>query len=152
MIFLYISCFIHDNPSLTLRLPLPSPPLLSRRLPHWHIPSASCSVSSSLFTCKTEVCLYTYDFFLPLTLSVLVSHSMSQLNLYAVPYTRSQAPSELVPDVEIHSDTTAFNTGLNNRDMFHGKRRCVVCGERSRHLLERCHIIGRKDLDAVCHL
>ncbi|KAI0004450.1 hypothetical protein BJV74DRAFT_807376 [Russula compacta] len=37
------------------------------------------------------------------------------------------------------STTTAFNTGLNNRDKFLGAPRCIVCGYR--RSLEHCHVI-----------
>lgn len=36
--------------------------------------------------------------------------------------------------------TSVFNTGINQRDIFLGIRRCIICGIRS-HVLEYCHII-----------
>ncbi|EJD54075.1 hypothetical protein AURDEDRAFT_53357 [Auricularia subglabra TFB-10046 SS5] len=40
------------------------------------------------------------------------------------------------------SDTTAFDTGLNERDSFRGQQRCVVCG--SGISLDHCHIIPQQ--------
>jgi len=39
------------------------------------------------------------------------------------------------------STTTAFNTGINARDLFLGVPRCIVCGITSDAVLEHCHII-----------
>ena len=81
---------------------------------------------------------------------------MSQLNilnLYPLHYTAPQPPPELFRDVETvsgHSDTVAFDTGLDNRDVFLGRRRCVVCGEGSPVVLEHCHIVHPTDNAAVC--
>jgi len=75
---------------------------------------------------------------------------MSQLNLYPLPYTALQPPPELFRDVETVSglsDTAEFDTELDGRDVFLGRRRCVVCGEKC--FLERCHIVGREDDAAV---
>ncbi|KAF8585920.1 hypothetical protein K439DRAFT_1646404 [Ramaria rubella] len=44
-------------------------------------------------------------------------------------------------DVSLLSTTTAFNTGVNRRDIFLGRNRCVICGVFTRYLLEHCHII-----------
>ncbi|KAF8322371.1 uncharacterized protein EI90DRAFT_3157775 [Cantharellus anzutake] len=76
---------------------------------------------------------------------------MSCLNLYALPYTAPEPPAELFRHVEResgHSDTAAFKEGLDNRDVFFAKRKCVICGSRNRILLERCHIVARSD----CHV
>ncbi|EIW76852.1 hypothetical protein CONPUDRAFT_110500 [Coniophora puteana RWD-64-598 SS2] len=75
---------------------------------------------------------------------------MSSLNLYPLPYTASNPPAELFRDIETasgRSDTTAFETDLDERDMFLGRRRCVVCGDGDR-TLQHCHIIGGKDKPA----
>ena len=74
------------------------------------------------------------------------------LHLYPLPYTALNPPSELARDVEIaseRSNTLAFSTGLDNRDTFFGRRRCVVCGNSTPSILQRCHIIGRTDVSAV---
>ncbi len=70
----------------------------------------------------------------------------SQLNLYPLPYTASQPPSSLRHGVQTesgHSDTAAFDTGLDNRDIFLGERRCVVCGYQD--IVDHCHIIRSSD-------
>jgi len=77
-----------------------------------------------------------------------------QLNLYPLPYTASRPPSELFCDVKTESGrsgTAAFNAGLDDRDVFLGRRGCVVCGLTSLSpvLLKHCHIIGRSDVEAV---
>ncbi|KAF8500812.1 hypothetical protein F5888DRAFT_1905132 [Russula emetica] len=73
---------------------------------------------------------------------------MSQLNLYPLPYTAPQPPQELVRPVQTvsgRSDTAAFATGLEDRDVFLGKRRCVICGYEDN--LQHCHIVGRTDIE-----
>ena len=78
---------------------------------------------------------------------------LNALNLYPLPYTIPQLPSGLFRYVETVPgclDTAAFETGLNNRDVFLGTRRCVVCGESGPCILEYCHIVGRSDDEAVC--
>ena len=78
---------------------------------------------------------------------------MSPLNTYPLPYTASQPPAELVHGVETvsgRSDTAEFDTGLDNRDVFLGRRRCVVCGVQ--RPLQRCHIIRRSDDEVVCFI
>jgi len=40
--------------------------------------------------------------------------------------------------MSVLSTTSAFNTGINQRDTFLGQRRCIICGFRS---LQHCHII-----------
>jgi hypothetical protein len=77
----------------------------------------------------------------------------NELKLYPLPYTAPQPPSELFRDVETESGqsgTTAFNTGLDNRDIFLGKCCCVICGESGPAILDRCYIIGHSDITAVC--
>ncbi|PPQ67945.1 hypothetical protein CVT26_005825 [Gymnopilus dilepis] len=44
-------------------------------------------------------------------------------------------------DMSALSTTTAFNTGIDQRDIFLGERRCIVCGERGNIVLQHCHII-----------
>ena len=75
-----------------------------------------------------------------------------QLDLFPLPYTVPQPPEGLFRDIETEpgrSDTIAFNTALNNRDVFFQQRRCVVCGRRGRNALDHCHIVGRSDHEAV---
>ncbi|KAK7045999.1 hypothetical protein VNI00_006994 [Paramarasmius palmivorus] len=43
------------------------------------------------------------------------------------------------------SSTTAFFTGLDDRDQFLGQPRCVVCGEDEVAALEHCHIIHQSE-------
>lgn len=60
---------------------------------------------------------------------------------------RHPLKSELPRGVEnesVQSGTTAFNAGLDDRDVFLGARRCVVCGLNAP--LERCHIVGPWDV------
>jgi hypothetical protein len=78
---------------------------------------------------------------------------LQQLNFYPLPYTSEQPPPELFRDIETVSecsDTAAFNTGLNERDVFLGKRGCVVCGITIPETLESCYIIGHSDHEVVC--
>ena len=84
-----------------------------------------------------------------------MSQSDSEVNLYPLelfplPYTTSEAPRGLFRDVQTltgHPDATAFDTGLDGRDVFLGRRRCVVCG--ASPFLQRCHIVRRSDNRAV---
>ena len=81
-----------------------------------------------------------------------VMSQLNAVNLYPLPYTIPQPPPGLFRNVETVSgcsDTAAFETGLNNRDVFLGRRRCVVCGESGPCTLEHCHIVGRSDIEAV---
>ena len=39
------------------------------------------------------------------------------------------------------STTTAFHTGLDQRDQFLGECRCVICGNYGSGILEHCHVI-----------
>lgn len=52
--------------------------------------------------------------------------------------------------ISMRSSSTAFGTGINQRDVFGGVPRCIVCGE-SRGL-EDCHIIPKADPCMVCLL
>jgi hypothetical protein len=45
------------------------------------------------------------------------------------------------------STTTAFDTGIDNRDKFFGRRRCVVCGHSA--VLEHSHIIPLAESDTT---
>src|SRR5713101_3492645 len=84
--------------------------------------------------------------------SVFMSQlNLMQLNLYPLPYTTSQPPQELVHDIQTvsgHSDTAAFDMGLDNRDVFLGMCRCVICGHGSTGL-QRCHIVDPSDISMV---
>jgi hypothetical protein len=76
----------------------------------------------------------------------------NELKPYPPPYT-VQPPLELWGDVETESgqsDTMAFNTGLDCRDIFLGKPSCVICGETGTAILDRCCIIGHLDITTVC--
>ncbi|CAA7260764.1 unnamed protein product [Cyclocybe aegerita] len=44
-------------------------------------------------------------------------------------------------DVSALSTTTAFDTGIDQRDVFLGRPRCIVCGMDVRTILQHCHII-----------
>ncbi|KAJ7141801.1 hypothetical protein C8R43DRAFT_1131413 [Mycena crocata] len=46
---------------------------------------------------------------------------------------------------ESGSDSTAFRTGINNRDSVEGNRACVVCGNNDPAQLEDCHIINQSE-------
>ncbi|PPQ89862.1 hypothetical protein CVT25_004760 [Psilocybe cyanescens] len=52
-------------------------------------------------------------------------------------------------DMSVLSTTTAFNTGIDERDIFLGKRRCVVCGESADAMLQYCYVIKDKELETV---
>jgi hypothetical protein len=41
---------------------------------------------------------------------------------------------------------TAFNTGIDQRDSFLGRKRCVICGMGDAMVLRRCHIVGQAEL------
>jgi hypothetical protein len=76
----------------------------------------------------------------------------TQLDLFPLPYTASQPPEGLYRDVDkasIYSGTTAFNSRIDARDVFLGRRRCVVCGYAIQSVLQHCHIVGREDVGAV---
>jgi len=80
--------------------------------------------------------------------------SQQQLNLHTFLYTRSQLMHDAAETVSEDSDSVAFDAELDERDVFLGIRRCVICGEDFPENLERCHIIGCSDLGAVrpiCH-
>ena len=47
------------------------------------------------------------------------------------------------------STTTAFNNGIDQRDRFLGKIRCVICGDHGTGSLEHCHIIMDSEPDTV---
>ena len=48
------------------------------------------------------------------------------------------------------STTTAFNTGIDERDVFLGRMRCVVCGVG--YVLEYCHVLPRHEMQTVCQI
>ena len=78
---------------------------------------------------------------------------MSQLTLYPLPHMSPLPPPEFFQDVKTlsgQSDTVAFNTGLDNRDVFLGERRCVICGDPNQGTLRYCHIVGHPDKSIVC--
>ena len=52
-------------------------------------------------------------------------------------------------DLSALSTTTAFNTGIDQRDRFLGKLRCVICGDHGGGSLEHCHIIMDSEPDTV---
>lgn len=77
---------------------------------------------------------------------------MPQLHLYPLPYTLPQPPAELFCNIETESgrsDTVAFKRALDDRDVFLGERRCVICGQSSSTTLQHCHIVGPLDDAAV---
>lgn len=77
---------------------------------------------------------------------------MSQLSLYPLPYTGQEPPPELFRDIVTvsgRSDSTTFDTGVSDRDVFLGRRGCVVCGEVIPQVLEYAHVIGSSDHEAV---
>ena len=52
-------------------------------------------------------------------------------------------------DMSVLSTTTAFNSGVDDRDTFLGRRRCIVCGQADHILLQHCHIIMDSEPDIV---
>src|SRR5712675_485875 len=76
---------------------------------------------------------------------LLVIMSELELHAYPLPYMLPEPPTELFFRVETatgRSDTAAFETGLDTRDLFFGMRRCVICANPT---VERCHIIPHED-------
>ena len=47
--------------------------------------------------------------------------------------------------ISVISGTEAFKRGINTRD----KKRCVVCGERGRAVLEHAHIVPKVEEETV---
>jgi len=73
----------------------------------------------------------------------------TQLDLYPLPYTAPHPPEGLyrgVDKVSIYSGTTTFNARIDVRDVFLGRRRCVICGYAIPSVLQHCHIVGREDV------
>ncbi|EJD07263.1 uncharacterized protein FOMMEDRAFT_164286 [Fomitiporia mediterranea MF3/22] len=50
-------------------------------------------------------------------------------------------------NMSVLSTTTAFRTGIDKRDTFLGKRRCIVCGRIETDILDHCYIIGEEEDD-----
>ena len=48
------------------------------------------------------------------------------------------------------STVTAFRSGIDNRDRFAGRPRCVVCGVGEIEVLQHCHIIPVAEPSKVC--
>ena len=53
-------------------------------------------------------------------------------------------------DISLLSTTSAFNAGIDRRDVFLGRNRCVVCGNFS--ALQHCHIIRDSEPELVSTL
>ncbi|KAK7038716.1 hypothetical protein VNI00_010600 [Paramarasmius palmivorus] len=69
---------------------------------------------------------------------------MAPLTLFTLPLPPDAPPKGYGWENRTASElscTTAFVTGLDDRDKFLGKCRCVVCGEDDDAALEHCHII-----------
>ncbi len=52
-------------------------------------------------------------------------------------------------DMSLISTNTACNTGIDQRDIFLGTRRCIICGEADDLVLQHCHIIGQSEPSLV---
>ncbi|KIJ50474.1 hypothetical protein M422DRAFT_159636 [Sphaerobolus stellatus SS14] len=67
------------------------------------------------------------------------------LSVFSLPLPQNGPPigySWKKTNVSAFSTTTAFNTGIDRRDIFLGERRCIVCGaEEDMAGLDHCHII-----------
>jgi len=50
-------------------------------------------------------------------------------------------------DMSVLSTTTACDTGIDQRDIFLGTRRCIICGVKSRSVLQHCHVIRQSERD-----
>jgi hypothetical protein len=117
-------------------------------------PELSHAICKTMTTCKGKQPLLTpfYSLVTSSSPSVFMSQlNLMQLNLYPLPYTTSQPPQELVHDIQTvsgHSDTAAFDMGLDNRDVFLGLCRCVICGHGPIDL-QRCHIVDPLDTSMV---
>lgn len=69
---------------------------------------------------------------------------MATVEAFPLPLSKTAPPHGFASSERSNSELstiTAFNAGVDARDTFGGKRRCVVCGELSRSILEYCHII-----------
>ncbi|SRR6266576_6861496 len=76
---------------------------------------------------------------------------MAPLPPFQLPLSSSRPPSGFGwagRDFSALSTTTAFRTGLDQRDQFLGMSRCVVCGDYGR-TIEHCHIIMDSEPDTV---
>lgn len=77
---------------------------------------------------------------------------MPSLFLFDLPLP-AYPPSEYnLNDCEVSalSRESAFDTGIDQRDVFGGESRCVICGDPDR--LEHCHIIPRSETITVSEL
>ncbi|KAK1235242.1 hypothetical protein PQX77_001548 [Marasmius sp. AFHP31] len=75
---------------------------------------------------------------------------MSQLPMFPLPLQKDRPPSGYEWDkrsvlASQTSTSTAFNTSINQRDIFLGVPRCIVCGAAARKALQRCHIIMKSE-------
>jgi hypothetical protein len=52
-------------------------------------------------------------------------------------------------EMSLESTTSAFNAGIDQRDTFLGRRRCIICGSSIRDVLEYCHIVKDSDPEIV---
>jgi hypothetical protein len=71
---------------------------------------------------------------------------MPPLDQFPLPLPLAAPPDGYFREVDQHvpsfrSDTVAFVTGIDQRDVLRGKRRCVICGESSQRVLQHCHIV-----------
>ena len=46
----------------------------------------------------------------------------------------------------------SFKTGIDSRDIFRGRGRCIICGhdDPDSDILEHCHVVGRQETALVC--
>lgn len=82
----------------------------------------------------------------------LCSSNMAPLSTFLLPLPSNGPPTGYSwegHDMSVLSTTTAFNTGIDERDIFLGKRRCVVCGESADAMLQYCYVIKDKELETV---
>lgn len=52
-------------------------------------------------------------------------------------------------EMSLSSTTSAFVAGIDQRDTFHGRPRCIICGISIREVLSYCHIIRDSEPDVV---
>jgi hypothetical protein len=52
-------------------------------------------------------------------------------------------------EMSLESTTSTFNTRIDQRDTFLGKRRCIICGSSIREVPEYCHIIKATNPETV---
>lgn len=83
--------------------------------------------------------------------AILSSTPMQPLSAFTLPLDPRAPPSGYTYPEHALSDfstTTAFNAGLDERDIFLGECRCIICGDQGR-VVQYCHIIPETESHMV---